>query len=189
MKKTFRFILIILFVAFVTGLQAQYQNTSGQKREGTVKKDTRKKAKPRRWFAGGMLGAGFSSYSSYVQVSPLIGYQVTNAFQVGTRLTYIYNSYEVAPGQRVNLNHYGASLFARYVFWKGLFGQVEYEALNFDYIEQQRQWINSLFIGGGYLQNIGGRGFASFAILFNVLDNQYSPYTNPIIRIGFGVGF
>jgi hypothetical protein len=34
-----------------------------------------------------------------------------------------------------------------------------------------------------------GRAFASFAILFNVLDNVNSPYVNPIIRIGFGVGF
>ncbi len=190
MKKTGRFLLIIFFLAFATGIQAQYQNTSGQKREGTVKKkEAKKKVKPRRWFAGGMLGAGFSSYSTYVEVAPIIGYRVTQAFQVGTRLTYIYNSYEFAPGKRENLNHYGASLFARYVFWKGLFGQAEYEALNLDYGGGDRRWINSLFIGGGYLQNIGGRGFASFAILFNVLENEYSPYTNPIIRIGFGVGF
>jgi hypothetical protein len=36
---------------------------------------------------------------------------------------------------------------------------------------------------------MGGQGFASFAILWNVLENDFSPYTNPIIRIGFGVGF
>ena len=67
--------------------------------------------------------------------------------------------------------------------------QVEYEALSFDYYQDTRQWINSLFIGGGYYQDIGGRAYTSIAILFNVLETPDSPYVNPIIRIGFGAGF
>lgn len=189
MRKSITFILIIGMITFTAGsVVAQYENTSGQKQEGKVKK----KSKPPRvnkWFVGGMLGAGFSSYSSYVEVSPLLGYKITPAFHVGTRITYIWNSFEFLPDERVNLHHYGGSLFARYIIFKGLFGHIEYEALSFDYYEYPREWISSLFLGGGYFQDIGGRGFASFAILFNVLDSPYSPYTNPIIRIGFGVGF
>jgi hypothetical protein len=71
--------------------------------------------------------------------------------------------------------------------------EVEYETLNMEYInysyEEVRRWVPSLFIGGGYIQSVGGRGFASFAILWDVLEDEYSPYTNPLIRIGFGVGF
>ncbi len=194
MKKTARLFVLILFMALITGVQAQYQNTSGQKREGDVQKKELKKKKKRKdyypWFFGGMLGAGFSSYSSYVQVSPLIGYKITPAFHVGTRLTYIFNSYEVAPNQRENFHDYGASVFTRYIFFKGLFAQAEYEALSYDYGHKDgRIWISSLFLGAGYYMNMGGRGFASFAILFNVLEDEYSPYTNPIIRIGFGFGF
>ncbi|NOX86299.1 MAG: hypothetical protein GXO86_10110 [Chlorobi bacterium] len=193
MKKTARLLMILFFMALITGMQAQYQNTSGQKREGDVKKKELKKKKKKDyypWFVGGMFGAGFSSISAYVQISPIIGYKITPAFHVGTRLTYIFNSFEVAPNQRENFHDYGASIFARYVFFKGLFGQVEYEALSYQYWDKSgRDWINSLFIGGGYYMNMGGRGFASIALMFNVLDNEYSPYTNPIIRIGFGVGF
>lgn len=198
MKKTARLFLLILLMALVSGVQAQYQNTSGQKREGDVQKKELKKKKKKKdyfpWFVGGMFGAGFSSYSAYVQLSPLIGYKVTPAFHVGTRLTYIYNSYEVTPSQRDSYNDFGGSLFARYIFFKGLFAQAEYEALNYEYYDQiaqdhAREWLSSLFIGAGYFMNMGGRGFASFAILFNVLEDEYSPYTNPIIRIGFGVGF
>jgi len=194
MKKTIRLFLLILLMALVSGAQAQYQNTSGQKKEGTVQKQELKKKKKKKsyfpWFVGGMFGAGFSSYSAYVQVSPLIGYKITPAFHVGTRLTYIFNSYEVAPNKRENFHDYGVSVFARYIFFKGLFAQAEYEALSYDYgHESGRMWVNSLFIGAGYFMNMGGRGFASFAILFNVLDNEYSPYTNPVFRIGFGVGF
>lgn len=190
MNKVFSFILIIGLVVFSTAaVQAQYENTSGQKKEGAVKKKPAAR-KVNRWFAGGMIGAGFSSYSSYIEVSPLVGFKVTKAFHVGSRITYIWNSYENYTGQRENLHHYGASLFARYIFFKGLYGHVEYEALSFDNINDlPREWINSLFLGAGYLQDIGGHGFASFAILFNVLDNDNSPYVNPIIRLGFGASF
>ena len=136
-----------------------------------------------------MFGAGFSSYSSYVEVAPLVGYKVTPNFHVGTRITYIFNSYEYYPGKRENLHHYGISLFGRYVIWKGLFAHAEYEALSFDYPDIEREWINSLFLGGGFMQNVGGSGFMTFAILWNVLDNINSPYANPIFRIGFGIGF
>lgn len=197
MKRYIVFVLFILLSALTASpLLAQYENTSGKKQEGKVIK---KQQKPivRRWFTGGMIGAGFSSYSSYVEIAPIVGYKITPDFHVGTRITYIYNSYKVYTGptteKRINLNHYGASLFARYIFFKFLFAHVEYEALNFDYYDytigqHDRRWVNSLFVGGGLYQKVGGRGFMTFAVLFNLLDNQYSPYSNPIFRIGFGIG-
>lgn len=187
MSRFISIILIIGLVIFSTGVaHAQYENTSGKKNEGQVKKRPAPR-KENRWFAGGMLGAGFSSYSSYVEVSPLVGFKVTPAFHVGSRITYIWNSYQYTPDERVNLHHYGASVFARYIFFKGLYGQVEFEGLSYDYYNYPREWITSLFLGGGYFQDIGGRGFASFALLFNVLPNDL--YINPIIRIGFGASF
>ncbi len=192
--RKFRYLIPLLIVVFLSlsysDATAQYENTSGQKKEGDVKKRP-KPQKPKRFFAGGMIGAGFSSYSSYVELAPIFGYKITPAFHVGTRITYIWNSYQYQTGQytgeRVNLHHYGIGIFARYIFYKGIYGHVEYETLSFDDYYYDREWINSLFIGGGYFQNIGGSGFASFGILFNVLDNNL--YRNPIIRIGFGAGF
>jgi hypothetical protein len=48
--------------------------------------------------------------------------------------------------------------------------------------------INSIFIGGGYRQKAGGRVFIDLLILFNLNDSYYSPYTNPVFRIGIGAG-
>ena len=48
--------------------------------------------------------------------------------------------------------------------------------------------INSIFVGGGYRQPIGGRAFIDFLLLFNLNDTPYSPYNNPLFRIGFGMG-
>lgn len=187
--KTFYRLLAISFVllCFAEVTQAQYENTSNQVQQQQVVK----KPKVNKWFAGGMLGAGFSSYSAYVSVEPLVGYNITPAFQVGARFTYIYNSFEDMYGIRYSLSSYGAGIFSRYIFYKGIMAQIEYEQLSIPYwpYEGNRMWIPSLFIGGGYIQTMGGRGFASFAILWNVIENEYSPYSNPLIRIGFGVNF
>jgi hypothetical protein len=193
MIKQFKyFVFLICFFGGIVTSYAQYENTSN---DTVVRKQEKKQAlqKRDRWFVGGMLGAAFSSYRSYVEVSPLVGYKITPAFHVGGRFSYMWNSQEVAYNERENLHNYGVGAFGRYVIFRGLFAQVEYEALNYDYPSTSnvdREWVNNLYIGGGYFQDMG-RAFASFAILFNVLDNP-NPYyyqTNPVIRIGFGVGF
>ena len=188
--KNSLFIFVVTLLFFPLTLTAQYRNTSGQ--EGAVQKQKNSSNQPSRWFTGGMLGAGFSSYSSYVQVAPIIGYKITPALHAGTRITYIYEGFKDSyTGHKYNLHNYGASIFMRYALFRFLFLQTEYEVLSvpvFPY-EGDRRSVNSFFVGGGIMQNIGGNGFATISILYNVLDSQYSPYSNPLIRIGFGVGF
>lgn len=200
----FKVLLLAFLSVSISGAYAQYENTSGKKKEGDVKKRPAPQ-KPKRWFVGGMLGAGFSSYSSYVEISPVIGYEPIKNLQVAVRLSYIYNSVYrqtgVAPitETRVSLHHLGFSLMARYIFFKGIFGQLEYEMLSYDdkwynldptsptYQQQyqERIPINTLFIGGGFFQRFGN-GFASFAILFPIAENYESFYNSYVIRISFG---
>ena len=175
-------------------LQAQYTNTTNQNHEikGTPQ-NQRRGTLPgqKRWFTGGMIGGGFSTYNAYVQVAPIVGYKVTPRLDVGTRLTYIYESYKDYTGFRHNLHSYGASVFTRYRMFSFLFAHVEYEILSvpiYPY-EGDRRSVNGLFLGGGFMQRMGGAGFATVSILYNVLDATYSPYSNPLIRIGFGIGF
>jgi len=205
-NRTFLILVLISFLTFsFQNVYSQYENTSGQKKEGDVKKRPKPK-KPKKWFVGGMLGAGFSNYSSYVEISPVIGYEPIQNLQVAARLTYIYNSVwrqtSVTPYNetRVNLNHFGASLLARYIIFKGIFAQAEYEMLSYDdkyynlnpgtptYGQQfeERIPINTLFLGGGFFQRFGNGGFASFAILFPVAENYESFYSTYVIRISFG---
>jgi len=153
---------------------AQYENL------GKVEKV---KIKENPWFVGGMLGGSFSNSGGSFEISPLVGYKVTENFHVGSRLTYIYSKY-----YGKSYNDFGGSLFARQRFLNFLFAHVEYEILSVDG-NDERHTINSLFVGGGLFQSMGGRGFATIAMLYNVIDSPYSPYSNPIIRIGFGVGF
>lgn len=189
MKK--QFLILSLFAGIVMctpTVHAQYKNTSG------VKSEKKSNApKENRWFTGGMLGGGWSSNSAYVEISPIIGYKVTPQFHAGSRITYIYSSYtNPFDGLKYQAHNYGGSLFSRYVFFDFLFAHAEYELLSIKHYyfspAGERRFVNSLFLGGGLFQSMGGRGFATVSILYNVLEDEFSPYNNPLIRIGFGIG-
>jgi hypothetical protein len=148
-----------------------------------------------------MIGAGFSSVSSYVEVSPALGYVPVKNLHVAARLTYIYNSRLVQTGSnpyqedRINLHHYGIAGFARYIFFKGIFAQLEYEYLSFDdgYYDPYNNFervsnripISTLFLGGGFFQRFGN-GFASFALLFPIVESYDLFYNTTVFRISFG---
>ncbi|MCX6282198.1 MAG: hypothetical protein NTU51_09570 [Bacteroidetes bacterium] len=108
-------------------------------------------------------------------------------------------------GGRIYLRYYLRSIFHSWV--GNLFAHAEYEYLA--YIQpyhydpagnivdpynntlspgQSTVSYNSILIGGGYSQPIGGRVFMDLLILFNLNDAYYSPYSNPVFRIGVGVG-
>ena len=108
-------------------------------------------------------------------------------------------------GGRIFLRYYLRSLFDN--FLGNIFAHTEYEYLyyirpyKFDpngsiidpYYNKFSQGkdaveINSIFVGGGYEQPVGGRAYLDIMILFNLNDSYNSPYSNPIFRIGFGIG-
>jgi len=186
-------LIVFLFGGFVS-TYGQYENTSGDKKPKQQEK-RQPLQKQNRWFAGGMIGGGFGSYGGYFEISPIVGYKVTPNFHVGTRLTYIYSSYKDVTGLLTYQSHtYGGSLFGRYTFLKFLYAQAEFEMLSFKHFyyspEGDRYLLNSLYLGGGLYQSFGN-GFATLGIFYNVLEdpNIFYPYSNPLIRIGFGVGF
>lgn len=110
-------------------------------------------------------------------------------------------------GGRIFLRYYLASFFDN--FLGNLYAHVEYEYLTYVspftytspvtgiYVDQNGNYyikknetirINSIFVGGGYRQPISNRTFIDFLILFDINNTPNSPYSNPIFRIGVGVG-
>ncbi|MEM8896223.1 MAG: hypothetical protein AAGC88_16715 [Bacteroidota bacterium] len=147
-----------------------------------------------RVFTGGGLGFGFGDVD-WVNVSPVIGYRVTDRLAGGMSLTYRYSNYKrVTPALKTN--DYGGSLFARYLVRAPIFLQMEYEYLNFEFPilagETQRLDFNSFLGGGGIAQPVGRN--AAFIITamynFSYANSAESPYASPwIIRGGITVGF
>jgi len=144
---------------------------------------------------GGYFGLQFGTVT-LINVSPLASYRITEKFHTGLGLTYQYykdNTYSPS----YTSSAYGGSVFARYFIWGDLFAHAEYAPLyitNFVYYppyipdDGRAPWAHDLLLGGGYRQWIGQKAFLSLMVLFNVNETIYSPYSNPIIRIGFGAG-
>ncbi len=108
-------------------------------------------------------------------------------------------------GGGIYLRYYLSSLFDS--FLGNLFAHAEYEYMYYTrpyinakgghiydpygntFVEgNQVVEVNSIFIGGGYRQLISNKVSMDFLILFNLNDSYNSPYSNPIFRLGVGVG-
>jgi len=119
--------------------------------------------------------------------------------------TYINYAANVFGG-RIYLRYYLRSIFSN---WLGnIFAHAEYEYLAYIepyHYDPYKGYIydpynnklspgktsisyNSILVGAGYSQPLGGRVFMDILILFNLNNSYYSPYTNPVFRIGVGVG-
>jgi len=144
-------------------------------------------------FIGGSLGMQFGDLT-FVDVSPLIGYHLTDQLAVGIGGTYIYYRYRDYYGE-YKTNIYGGRVFGRYYFIDELFGHAEYEILNLErpddlnYNQLRRVDISNFFVGGGYRQWLGDRTALELLLLYNLTEEAYSPYVNPIVRVGFVAGF
>lgn len=146
-----------------------------------------------RLFYGGGFGLQFGTVT-LIELSPLIGYKVTPKFGIGISPSYKYYRIMNYNSQSVNLetNVFGGSVFARYMIIESIFAHAEYETLyykiHFPGSPIDMKQYNSLLVGGGYRQMIGENAAMNLMVLWNLNDTPDSPYSNPVIRIGFSVG-
>jgi hypothetical protein len=152
----------------------------------------RKERKENFWnkvFVGGNVGFQFGTIT-FAEVSPLIGYRFTEKIHAGIGATYQYYHYK-DQYYDLETNVYGGRLFGRYFFTDYLFAHVEYEYLNleaFDFIPRRRVDVSSVMAGGGYLQKFAQNSGIYIMLLYNFTESAYTPYANPIIRIGLNIG-
>ncbi len=144
-------------------------------------------------FFGGSFGLQFGS-QTYIELAPIVGYKITQRLSAGLGLKYIYYKFnDKYYNYNYTSNIYGGGPFARFTVLDGLFLHAEYEILNLEvpdiyYRNYTRKNITSVFFGGGYRQMIGDRSSLDFLFLYNINESVNSPYVNPVIRIGFGIG-
>src|SRR5690554_2459651 len=145
-----------------------------------------------RTFFGGNFSLQFGSLT-FIDISPLAGVMLTEKLSTGLSATYQYLNFRYASSPS---SVYGGRVFGRYNITRNIFAHTEFESLNTAYIEQGptpaddrlvRDWVNGMFIGGGYFTPFGNRGGANITLLYNlVYDSKRSPYNEPyVIRVGF----
>jgi len=181
-----KYVLLLLLTCFSFSLFSQ---------------DTTQVAKPEhksntksfnRIYYGGNFGLSLGSYTM-IGAYPLVGFKITPKLSAGVKLAYEYIQ-DKRFTTNYNTSNYGASLFARYRVLKPLYVHLEYAGINYelynDLGESKREWVPFLLAGAGYSQQVGGRTWVFAQILFDVLQNNKSPYSNwePFYSIGVGTG-
>jgi hypothetical protein len=140
-----------------------------------------------RLYYGGNIGLQFGTVT-VINFSPLIGYKFTPRFSAGPSITYMYYNYS-----SYSRNYFGGGAFARFAINENLFVHTEYELLRFkeetgNPYETIVATVADLYIGAGYKQPTGANSFLNVLLLYNLNQSYFSPYQNPIFRIGFGIG-
>lgn len=138
-----------------------------------------------RIFFGGNIGLQIGTIT-FLDLSPLVGYKITDDFWAGIGGTYQYYRYKSGITEYSD-NVYGGRVFARYFVLDNVFVHAEYEKLNIPsyFTLAKRINVESLFVGGGLRQALSDNLFLDLTILWNLNESPYSPYSNPVIRGGF----
>ncbi|TND04074.1 MAG: hypothetical protein FD123_3845 [Bacteroidetes bacterium] len=180
----------LVAIAFLFMFTARAQDSASS---GGLNPRTKPPREP--WYTrlvyGGNVGLQFGN-ATLVDVSPIVGYRVTERLVPAVGITYQYINIRFNNGQRYINTIYGCSGILRYYFLDNLYGHAEYQKLNgqwFPWQQNERYWITGLLVGGGYRQMLGANVGLGLTVLWNLYDTPEWPYQNPIVRLGVGVGF
>ena len=197
MKKIILFVLFTVLVSY-----AQTANPDTTKPSQPTSPPEVQQSQPSKWYYGGTVGFNFWGDYFYLSVNPLVGYQVSPKFSVGGKIQYAYINDQRYAGLELTSHNYGAGIFTRYrpiyqIYLHAEFDYASYEDYTIydplvgdPYAESERNWVPFLLLGGGLVQRVGPNAAVYVEVLFDVLQNENSPYGwDPIISIGGGVGF
>ncbi|HBX53574.1 MAG: hypothetical protein A2275_08690 [Bacteroidetes bacterium RIFOXYA12_FULL_35_11] len=158
-----------------------------------------------RVFWGGSIG-GSAGTIIQLDISPTVGYYITNRWSAGLGGSYQFYK-DTRPLYNFQTDIYGGRVFSSFIVIDDLskvfpvrsngssvflHGEIEVLSLEtrvFDrlhkYPRKDRFYIDSYLVGIGLKQQIGRRAFINLSFLWNLNELTYSPYSNPVIRIGF----
>jgi hypothetical protein len=193
-------IIVLLFtaIAFYTSANAQDKKEEKEKQKTPFRENL---------FTGGTVSVAFFNNTFLIGGSPVLGYSAADWVDVGIVVNYNYTSYRdynFVFNDKLKQYVYGGGGFVKLYPVRFLFAQAQYE---YNFIKQKfipnvgvtqtdKGEAGSFLVGGGYTTGRYGRGgqpFFYLAVLFDISNNAFSPYTDaygraiPIIRGGLQV--
>lgn len=164
-------------IAILIATLGVYSTTNGQSDKPPAQQ---KQSLSERLVFGGSLGLSFGSRSTLVDVSPIVGYAITNDFMAGIGLTYKFYQnknyyYNLSDGSYSNLkmNIYGGSVWSRYFLTRIEIPVIENTFLHVEY--------EPLFIAHDHTFNPNGT-------LIDLFGNRFSKAKENITLHGIFVG-
>jgi hypothetical protein len=190
--KNIRIIIVLLPLIFLIPQQstAQYWNPD----------------KSSRFFVGGSIGLQFGSITN-IEVAPMGGLNLLPRWNTGLSFVYnyinntLFNNYKTSIlGGRtftevVILNNIGKYIPINLI--DNIYLHGEYEILRYegDYYNllsgnsSNQHFVESINAGAGFGVPMGGNNTLKVSFLYNVTENEYYPYANPMIRLDLSIYF
>ena len=153
-------------------------------------------------FIGGNLGLAFGTYT-VVNVSPQIGYHFSPMFAAGVGVNYSYYGYTDLTYRNYKQSYAGINVFGRVYPIRQFFIQAQpevnyiwgsetYSGNGLDQTQYNKiptQFVPSLLLGGGAAIP-AGKGAIVISVLYDVIQNFWSPYRNQAVYgFGYNIGF
>lgn len=141
---------------------------------------------------GGNIGFGFSNNYSYINFQPRVSYQLLKWIIPGISFTYQYSRQKYS-NYDLKYNTWGPGLFAYIYPVKFAYAHIEYQHLWYNQINTSPAGVrlkdsnDYLLLGAGVRIPVSSNMYLNASILFNVLDDKYNIYQNPIYSVGFGL--
>lgn len=147
--------------------------------------------------------------STYIEIAPMIGYHALERLVIGAGPHYTYQSVKITPTTpyAYETHAFGLKGFGRFALitnaeqflpinlFSEVFVHFEYEGMSLEKniyykpTDEGRFIYHGILLGGGINQRIGMYNSVSFMVLWNVNESAFSPYSNPVFRIGFNAYF
>lgn len=177
MKK----ILLTTLVLSAVCLNAQIGTSTNINNEGKASK----------WTFGGGLGVGFGSNSAFnLQVAPRVGYRLTDDLEAG-----MIGSVSWQTSDFYKSTMFGIGPFANYYIARSFYvsGNLQHYFANYEdkfYGFKDKQQETALYLGGGYMQQLGNNSYMQIGLMYNVLYKENSSmFSSGLIpSVGFVVG-
>ncbi|HYQ58716.1 MAG TPA: hypothetical protein VEP89_15355 [Draconibacterium sp.] len=188
--------LLIILLLFSNTVFSQVQDTSQVENEIPAQQDnrtTKPKIDKSKLYYGGYMNVSLGNYT-VIGAAPLVGYKVTSKFSVGGQLSYEYVK-DKRYATDYETSNYGLSIFSRYRLVPQLYLHAELSEMNYKLYDNigrsKREWVPFLLLGGGYSQPITRNTWLTAQVLFDVINDEDSPYKDwePYFSVGIGVGF
>ena len=125
----------------------------------------------------GYLGA--SNFGGSGGIGAKFGYKVNENLILGPSFR-VQRTWSNNIGQKFGYTIYGGGVWAHARFGNYLFAGAEFEMLksplNYIYISNQRTWVPTLFLGGGFSREFNKSVRINAGVFYDVINNNSSPF-------------
>ncbi|MBI1184084.1 hypothetical protein GC194_07425 [bacterium] len=168
MKQVFLVCALVLVTTF--GVRAQIALPGGNNNPSSNKSTTTNDDEENPWsihkfYTGGNFGLQLGS-NSYFELSPCLGYKVTEKLWPGVGINYQYYSQKDQSGNRISQSIVGWRAFSSYQVLDNIVAYAEYENLSINYSGNQI-FISNVWLGAGLRQWIGEKSAIDMYLLRN----------------------